>query len=63
MSTAYPQPAPGAAESPGPLKVGAGQLGRLLGTRELIVIRGARELATVDRPIAGAADVAAEVRS
>jgi len=29
----------------------------------LIVVRGARELATVDRPIAGAADLAAGVRS
>jgi hypothetical protein len=63
MSTAYPQPAPGAAESPGPLKVDAGQLGRLLGTRELIVVRGAREIATVDRPIATAAEAAVAVRS
>jgi len=63
MSTAYPQPAPGTAESPGPLKVDAGQLGKLLGTRELIVVRGARALATVDRPIAGASDLAAGVRS
>lgn len=62
MSTAYPQPAPGAAESPGPLKVDAGRLGQLLGTRQLIVVRGAHELATVDRPIATAADVAAQVR-
>jgi hypothetical protein len=58
MSTAYPQPAPGAAQSPGPLKVAAGELGKLLGTRELTVVRGARELAMVDRPIAGAADAA-----
>ena len=63
MSTAYPQPAPGAAESPGPLKVDAGQLGKLLGTRELTLVRGSRELATVDRPIASSADVPAEVRS
>jgi hypothetical protein len=62
MSTAYPQPAPGTAESPGPLKVPAGALGRLLGTRELTVVRGRRELATVDRPIDGAADLAVEVR-
>jgi Icc protein len=62
MSTAYPQPAPGAAESPGPLKVSAGELGRYLGTRELHVVRGTRPLATVDRPIERAADVA-EARS
>ena len=58
MSTAYPQPAPGAADSPGPLKVPAGELGKYLGTRELHVVRGKGPLATVDRPIAGAADVA-----
>jgi len=58
MSTAYPQPAPGAAESPGPLTVPAGELGKYLGTRELHVVRGKSMLATVDRPIAGAADVA-----
>jgi hypothetical protein len=58
MSTAYPQPAPGAADSPGPLTVPAGELGRYLGTRELHVVRGKSPLAMVDRPIAGAADVA-----
>jgi hypothetical protein len=58
LSTAYPQPAPGAADSPGPLTVAAGELGRYLGTRELHVVRGKSLLATVDRPIAGAADVA-----
>ncbi len=63
MSTAYPQPAPGAAESPGPLRVPAGELGKLLGTRELTVVRGAGALATVDRPIASTADTGAEARS
>jgi hypothetical protein len=62
MSTAYPQPAPGAAESPGPLTVPAGELGRYLGTREMHVVRGDGPLATVDRPLAGAADLPA-VRS
>jgi len=61
MSTAYPQPAPGGADSPGPLTVPAGELGRYLGTRELHVVRGQSLLATVDRPIDGAA--AAEARS
>ncbi|HTU65108.1 MAG TPA: metallophosphoesterase [Steroidobacteraceae bacterium] len=59
MSTAYPQPAPGAADSPGPLTVPAGELGRYLGTRELHVVRGKSLLGTVDRPIAGAADLQA----
>jgi Icc protein len=58
MSTAYPQPAPGAAASPGPLTVPAGELGRYLGTRELHLVRAKGPLATVDRPIIGAADVA-----
>ena len=62
MSTAYPQPAPGAADSPGPLVVPAGELGRYLGTRELKIVRGKELLATVDRPIAGAADIG-KVRS
>jgi len=61
MSTAYPQPAPGTAESPGPLKVPAGELGKLLGTRELTVVRGRHELAMVDRPIATSADAFAGV--
>ena len=63
MSTAYPQPPPGAAESPGPLKVPAGELGKLLGTRELTVVRGAHELALVDRPIDRPADSMARVAS
>ena len=51
MSTAYPQPAPGAADSPGPLKVPAGKLGELLGTRQINVVPGNRSLAMIDRPI------------
>jgi hypothetical protein len=63
MSTAYPQPAPGAADSPGPLTVPAGELGRFLGTREVHVVRGKSPLATVDRPIERAMAGAAEARS
>ena len=58
MSTAYPQPAPGTAESPGPLKVPAGELGKYLGTRAVNVVRGQHVLATVDSPIMSAADAA-----
>jgi Icc protein len=54
MSTAYPQPAPGTADQPGPLKVDAGQLGKVLGTRQISVVRGKRELATIDKPIEAA---------
>jgi 3',5'-cyclic-AMP phosphodiesterase len=51
MSTAYPQPKPGAAPNPGPLKVPAGELGKLLGARAINVVPGARRLATIDQPL------------
>ena len=57
MSTAYPQPAPGVGSGPGPLKVPPGELGKLLGTRDISVVRGTRALATIDRPLISAADV------
>ncbi len=52
MSTAFPQPAPGAAASPGPLTVPAGQLQHLLGVREVAVIPTSGSLATADIPLA-----------
>jgi 3',5'-cyclic-AMP phosphodiesterase len=51
MSTAYPQPKPGAAPVPGPLKVDPGELGKLLGTRSVSVVPGARTLALIDAPL------------
>ena len=53
MSLAYPLPTPGQAGigEPGPLKVPASELGKLLGTRQLSVVRGRTELALVDRPL------------
>ena len=51
-STAFPQPAPGAAPNPGPMKVEAGQLRRLLGVREVRYAEGTRALAVVERPLA-----------
>ncbi|MEP6939349.1 MAG: metallophosphoesterase [Rudaea sp.] len=53
MSLAYPLPTPGQAGigEPGPVKVPAGELGKLLGTRELSVVRGKHELALVDTPL------------
>jgi Icc protein len=51
MSTAFPQPQPGAAPNPGPLKVPAGELGKLLGTREINVVPGVRQLAMIDKPL------------
>jgi hypothetical protein len=53
MSLAYPLPTPGQAGigEPGPLKVPAGELGKLLGTRQLTVVPGRSELALIDRPL------------
>jgi Icc protein len=50
-STAFPQPAPGAAPTPGPMKVEAGQLRRLLGVREVRYVEGTAPLAVVERPL------------
>ena len=53
MSLAYPLPTPGQAGvgEPGPLKVPAGELGKLLGTRQLSVVRGKHALALIDTPL------------
>lgn len=51
-STAFPQPAPGSAPSPGPLKVPAGELRQALGLRTVSLIRGRHDLAVVDTPLA-----------
>ena len=53
MSLAYPLPTPGQAGigEPGPVKVPAGELGKLLGTRQVSVVRGTNALALVDRPL------------
>jgi len=55
MSLAYPLPAPGEAGigEPGPVTVPAGELGKLLGTRTINVVRGRHELALIDTPLAG----------
>jgi len=50
-STAFPQPAPGAAPNPGPMKVEATELRRLLGVREVRYAEGGRPLAVVERPL------------
>jgi 3',5'-cyclic AMP phosphodiesterase CpdA len=53
-STAFPQPAPGTAAGPGPIKdVPPGQLRSLLGVRNVHVISGKTELAVVDTTLAG----------
>jgi 3',5'-cyclic AMP phosphodiesterase CpdA len=51
-STAYPQPAPGAAPSPGPLKVAAEQLHGVLGIRTATLVRGRERIALIDQNLA-----------
>jgi 3',5'-cyclic-AMP phosphodiesterase len=47
-STAFPQPQPGKADSPGPMKVPADQLRGLLGITDVNFVRGQHALAIVD---------------
>jgi 3',5'-cyclic AMP phosphodiesterase CpdA len=53
-STAFPQPAPGTAPSPGPMKVPDDKLRGLLGVAEVTLRQGGQRLATiVDTPLQG----------
>lgn len=51
-STAFPQPQPGTADSPGPLKVPAEQLKSILGITDVTYVRGKHALAVVDSSLA-----------
>jgi 3',5'-cyclic AMP phosphodiesterase CpdA len=51
MSTAFPQPAPGTAPSPGPMKVADDKLRTLLGTSDIRFVRGQQRLAIIDKPL------------
>jgi 3',5'-cyclic AMP phosphodiesterase CpdA len=51
-STAYPQPAPGVGEGPGPLKVPAGQLAAVLGISSVSLAQHPLALALADRTLA-----------
>jgi 3',5'-cyclic AMP phosphodiesterase CpdA len=51
LSTAFPQPAPGTAPSPGPMKVEDAKLRKLLGTTSIAFRRGEQRLAVIDRPL------------
>jgi 3',5'-cyclic AMP phosphodiesterase CpdA len=53
MSTAFPQPAPGAAPSPGPMKVADDKLRSLLGVTDVTFKRGQHRLAIIDQPLQG----------
>ena len=50
-STAFPQPAPGSAPSPGPLKVADDKLRALLGISSVKFIRGEQRLAIIDQSL------------
>jgi|HubBroStandDraft_2_1064218.scaffolds.fasta_scaffold00017_28 Icc protein len=50
-STAFPQPEPGKADSPGPMKVPAEQLRSLLGVTDVNFVRGKHAVAIVDRKL------------
>ena len=52
MSTAFPQPAPGQAPSPGPMKVPAEKLRSVLGVSDVNFVRGKHTLAIVDSTLA-----------
>jgi 3',5'-cyclic AMP phosphodiesterase CpdA len=52
MSTAFPQPQPGSAPSPGPMKVPEDQLSRLLGITDVNYVQGQHALAVVDSTLA-----------
>ena len=51
LSTAFPQPAPGTALKPGPMKVPADKLRALLGTTSVTFKQGQQRLAIVDSPL------------
>jgi 3',5'-cyclic AMP phosphodiesterase CpdA len=53
MSTAFPQPAPGSAPSPGPMKVADERLRSLLGITKVSFVPGQQRLALVDNPLQG----------
>ena len=55
MSTAFPQPAPGTAPSPGPMKVPAEQLQSALGITDVNFVANQHHLAVIDATLSGAA--------
>jgi plastocyanin len=59
MSTAFPQPAPGTAPSPGPLTVPAEQLRNFLGVTSVTIVPKQHSLALVDSTLSGVAGVQA----
>ncbi len=56
MSTAFPQPAPGSAPAPGPMKVPAERLRSVLGITDVHYVAQNHSLAIVDSPLVSAGD-------
>ena len=52
-STAFPQPAPGTAPSPGPMKVSEDKLRTMLGIASVTFKQGVQRLAIIDTPLQG----------
>jgi 3',5'-cyclic AMP phosphodiesterase CpdA len=52
-STAFPQPTPGSAPSPGPMKVADDKLRGLLGVASVTFKQGEQRLAIIDQPLQG----------
>jgi len=50
---AFPQPAPGTAPGPGPMKVPAGELQHYLGIARVSFVSSKQPLAIVDTPLQG----------
>jgi 3',5'-cyclic-AMP phosphodiesterase len=63
MSTAFPQPAPGTAPSPGPMKVEANRLQDVLGITEVQLLGQRQHRAVVDATLSGAEPEHHEVAS
>ncbi len=53
MSTAFPQPAPGSAPSPGPMKIPEAEARRMIGVTDVTYVPGQHPLAVVDSPLGG----------
>ena len=53
MSTAFPQPAPGSAPSPGPMKVADEKLRSVLGITDVNFVQGKHALAVTDQALSG----------
>jgi len=52
MSTAFPQPAPGSAPAPGPMKIAESEARKMTGVRDVRYVPGRHPLAIIDTPFA-----------